>query len=569
MTRKLLPLICLVLLAPSVWAQQAPPPEPAPQAQPAPSGAVTRPEDVLGQDRLITLQEAVALGLEYNLGLQIIRNDPAFAREEERAAWGGWEPNLIANYERAHNETPITSSLQAFLGTTGNRTIDNFENADVGIAGVLPWGLSYASTYSNDRVSSNSGLYAFKPQYLALWSTQVTVPLLRDLFWGPVDLQVKRSEIGREISDATFQTQLTDGVFVVESTYWTLAAARALERATQQAVDTAGDTLEQTKVRYQVGTASRIEVTQAEANLAQREAEHITALNAVARSQDNLLTVILAPNIGDYANTTVRTEDPTFVDYPVNAEEALEKARARRPELFAAQKNVEDADVLERYAWNQKLPALDVIASYSNNGVSGNQKTPADPTVFKFRDDPNTPVFDGLPFPGAPDLGFSDKRYGANEDFFDGNGFHGYGARLAFSYPIGNDTADARYVQSKIGLRRANTNLRRVEQDVVVNVRSAVRDLQSSIDRVRAAERARIASAEALRAEEEKLRLGESTPHDVQTFQENLLRAQGTEIDALQNYRIAISALERAQGTLLEARGISVDDERVRGLEEY
>jgi hypothetical protein len=55
----------------------------------------------------------------------------------------------------------------------------------------------------------------------------------------------------------------------------------------------------------------------------------------------------------------------------------------------------------------------------------------------------------------------------------------------------------------------------------------------------------------------------------VQEFQEDLLRAQGTEIDALQNYRIAISALERAQGTLLEARGISVDDERVRGMDEY
>jgi len=55
----------------------------------------------------------------------------------------------------------------------------------------------------------------------------------------------------------------------------------------------------------------------------------------------------------------------------------------------------------------------------------------------------------------------------------------------------------------------------------------------------------------------------------VQQFQTDFLTAQGNEINALQVYRTAITALERAQGTLLQARGISVENERERGMDRF
>jgi outer membrane protein TolC len=534
------------------------------------AGAVAqelKPEDVLGQDREITVPQAVALGLEYNLNLQIQRNDPALARERVREAWGQWEPSLVGGYDREHTETPVASNLQALLGVTGNRTFDNTSTYNAGLVGVLPWGLSYSSGYKTAKLTSSSGITSLRPQYTSFWANQLTLPLLRNFYWGPVDLQVSRSRLQRDISDAQFKSFLTDGVFGVESAYWSLAAARSLERATKESVDTANDLLEQTKVQYQVGVVSKVIVTQAEAALAQRESDHIVALNEVGRAQDRLLTAILSPQIDDYANTTVRTEDPTFVPYDVNAQEALEKARSNRPELLAAEKTVEDADVFRRYAWNQKLPALDVTATYTPNGLSGTQKIPAG-TPLGFRDDPNTPVSDPV-LSVQPDFGFPTNRFGADDGFFRGNGFHNWGVGATLSVPLGNDTADARYVQRKIELRRAKTNLARTEQDVIVDVRTAVRELRSSIDRVTAAQRARVAQEESLHAEQERLRLGDSTPHQVSQFQDDLLRAESAEISALQTYRTAITALERAQGTLLEARGITVENERERGMDQY
>ena len=79
-----------------------------------------------------------------------------------------------------------------------------------------------------------------------------------------------------------------------------------------------------------------------------------------------------------------------------------------------------------------------------------------------------------------------------------------------------------------------------------------------------AAERRVAAQEETLRAEQEKLRLGDSTPHDVLEFEKDLVEAERQQILALQRYRNAITAVERSQSTLLETGGISVAEERVR-----
>jgi outer membrane protein TolC len=318
-------------------------------------------------------------------------------------------------------------------------------------------------------------------------------------------------------------------------------------------------------------------VTEAEAGVAQREFDRIVRSNEAASAQDRLLTAILAPGLADYESTRIRTEEPTFVPYEVNSEAALEKARALRPELAAAQRAVETAEFDEKYAWNQKLPALDVRGSYANTGLAGSQKSPAGSPVanpIPIINDNGTPADPTDDYPQlvalpAPDLGFPNGRWDADDDFWDARGEHSWGVTANLVVPIGNDTLDARYVQSKIQLRRAKTNLRLQEQSVIVDVRNSVRDLTSAIDGVKAAQRARIASEETLRAEQERLRLGDSTPHTVLDYDEDLRLAEASEIRALQVYRTAIAALERAQGTLLDKLGVDVVEERERGVGEF
>ncbi len=559
MTRTLFPLLALLAWTSTAHAQ-------------APSAG-----EVLGQDRLITLPDAVALALEHNLGLQVERLDPAIARERVRESWGAFDPSIVGLYDRQHVETPVASSVQSFFGTQGDRTTDDYYIYNGGLRGILPWGFSYSSGYTLQILNSDSGIYSLDPQYTAVWRSEMVMPLLRNLYWSTPDLLVRRSRVTQDITDENFRARLSDTVALVEAAYWALAATRALEASATKSVETANDLLEQTKVQYQVGVVSKVRVTEADAGLAQREFDRIVRTNEAQAAQDRLLTAILAPQIGDYASTHIRTEEPTFVPYEVDAETALARARAQRPELVAAQRAVENAELDERYAWNQKLPALDVRASWANNGMSGEQKvapgTPVTSPIPSINDNgtPGDPTDDYPEMVARPaaNLGYPTGRWSASSDFFDASGEHSWGIGANLVVPIGNDTLDARHVQSKILLRRAKTNLRIQQQNITVDVRNSVRDLKSAIDGVKAASRARIASQETLHAEQERLRLGDSTPHTVLDYEEDLLLAESNEIRALQVYRTAIAALERAQGTLLDKLGIDVVDERDRGLGQF
>jgi outer membrane protein TolC len=84
---------------------------------------------------------------------------------------------------------------------------------------------------------------------------------------------------------------------------------------------------------------------------------------------------------------------------------------------------------------------------------------------------------------------------------------------------------------------------------------------------IEAAERRRIAAAEQHRAEQIRLEHGESTPFDVLQREEDLVEAESQKIGALRIYHASEVALDRAQGTLLEDRGIEVESQKGSRIE--
>ena len=61
-----------------------------------------------------------------------------------------------------------------------------------------------------------------------------------------------------------------------------------------------------------------------------------------------------------------------------------------------------------------------------------------------------------------------------------------------------------------------------------------------------------------LEAEQKKFENGMSTSFEVLTFQRDLANAELAEVRALLDYVKSLAALEKAKGTLLEARGLSL-----------
>jgi outer membrane protein TolC len=219
---------------------------------------------------------------------------------------------------------------------------------------------------------------------------------------------------------------------------------------------------------------------------------------------------------------------------------------ARRPELMLARDEIERRTVEMKAASNKRLPQLDVIGNYGKAGLAG-------------RVSPDCVGF-GTAVPCVDPPGVRPRWHDADRDLFNERSAESYGVQGVLSIPLGNNTARAQHQKAEFEVRRAKTSLVRLEQSIVSDVRRSARNLAASVEGIQAAERAEAAAAEQLRAERVRLEHGESTPFDVLLREEDLVRAQSQKIVAQQTYHNSITALDRAQGTILERNQIIVDE---------
>lgn len=507
-------------------------------------------------ESVMTLRQAIALALRNNLDIEIARADPALAAEGVEAARGAFDPVGSASSSFAHSETPVASTFQA----GGSVAFDGW-TYDTGVSGILPLGVSYSSGYVMQRSESGSDGVNLAREWSPTWRSEVTLPLLRDFYNNTANVAVRRGRLAYESSEEQFRLTLSDLILGIENSYWGLAASRAQERVAQKSLATARDLLERTRIQVEVGSVAPVAVTEAEAGVAERELNAIIAQNRAAAGQDALINTLLAPRPEVFADMRILTEPPTFRDYPIDVGEAVAKAMKLRPELVQAQKQLEDAQLQLDLAENQRRPRLDVIASYEVQGLSGSPKSCGQTFGCRLQIAQGGPGAPLASDPVGPELGDSLDSHDA---FFRADGAHSWSVTGRVEIPFGNTTARARASQRNIELRRARTLLRRQQQSIILDVRNAVRNFRSSVEAVEAAERRRIASEETLRAEQERDRLGTSTPFEVLQREEDLAEAERQVITSLLGHRNAITALEQSQGGLLEARQISIAEELAR-----
>lgn len=504
----------------------------------------------------LSLAEAERRALESNLLLAVQRAGPGIQGATEGQARGAFDPVIFASANFERRETPIASTVQAAFGS-GAQITDNEWKYSSGLSGILPSGLSYQSTYLMTRLDSSSGFNSLKPEFRPVWSSSLKLPLLRDLIQNQANIAVRRSILGREIAEETFREQIQDTLVSVATAYWNLSAERANLQVADKSLERARELLQRSQVQYEVGTVSKVAVSEALAGEAERDFDRIAADAASELAQDRLLDLIGRPSLEDYESVWIATEEPAFVEYTLDEKAAAKHALERRPELAQRRKAVADRELSLGLAKNQTLPRLDLTASYSLQGLAGNQKVdPGTPTGFGVDRKTGAIVLGTTPNLNVPPSGKS-----AHTGFFRRGSNRGWSLGGRIEIPLGNHVALERETQARIELRRARFELARQRQTVLLEVRDATRNLRSAILGIRAAERRRDSSEETLRAEQERLRLGDSTPFDVLLREENVAEAQRQQIRALETYRNSITGLERAQGTLLEARGVSFKEE--------
>jgi len=513
-------------------------------AQPSPAPTVLHASSLPSAGRVpLTLQEAIELGLRKNLAVEIARFDPAVADQQVREAWGAFDPLFAGNFGYLSSQTP---NANAILGVTNLE--QQITSGDLGLTGLIPnWGAAYDIGYAGDRLRTNSTVSALSPELSSSLVGTLAVPLLRGFLYGPADTALRVSRLGVDTANETFRTALMDVVQTIENAYWQVIASSEQRRVAEKSLETAKKLLDQVQTQYEVGVVSKVDVVEAEAGVYQREYDLIVAKTTYRQAQDNLIALIYGQEFraADQVEIDPLDQPEGDIVYDTDLDVIMAKANVKRPELAAAQKNVEIRDVQLTAAKNQRLPQVDVVGTYGYAGLVGS---------------PN-PNFNTFFTGGRPIPNLGRNFWDTNSEYFGADGSRTWGAQGVVSIPILNEAARSRVSQGELELRRAKTGTLRIEQQIVLEVRQAVRNLAAAKEGIQAAESRQRASTEQLRAETIRQEQGESTPFDVLLRERDLVEAEAQKIEAQRIYRTSATNLDRAQGTILETHRIEVENQ--------
>ena len=498
------------------------------------------------QTMRLSLDESIQLALQNNLDVEVQRFTPLITGEQETEAWGAYDPEFFAEFGYSDTEDPSSFTLEDRPWTvTEQASYDGFG----GFRGTpsLPEFRIQFSIQRGAHHDQQLPVQTLSPEYRSSFSLSVSQPLLRGLIWNEAWTRVKTTRIRYDESLENFRRRVMDTVQEVEDAYWNLIATSEQKRVARKSLETAKALLDQTETQYEVGVVSKVEVVEAEAGVADRDFNLIAADNRYRTAQDRLINLVLGTGLTADSALRIEPTDPPkdYVTYHVDAEEATKRAFEQRPELKIADDAIERQKLELKFAKNERLPSLDIQFNYGNRGLAGKQN----PNLLDFNGDPVDPDT-------VPEGNFGDTV----DDFLTDSAADQISARALLTIPLTNTAARSKVSQSELALRRTTVQKRRLEQNIILEVRKAVRDLQSSQEGIEAAQRASEASAEQLRAERIRLEYGESTPFDVLLREEDFVEAESREIDAIRLYRTSVTGLSRAQGSILANRNIAIDE---------
>ncbi len=495
----------------------------------------------------LTLAECLQKALENNLDLVSARKDPEIAAQGIEVQKAPFDPTLGADatYQGQASHGPFTEAdLTAVPPVVSSEEITARSRqltADVNFGQKVNFGGNYQVSWNYADSPTNSGARLFGPGLLSLFDSKFrsqglvlswNMPLLRGFGKevNTVNILLARNNLDISWQSLSLLAQTT--MEQVESAYWDLVAAREARTVAHESLDLAQQLYDLNKKKVEVGTLAPIEITQAEAGVASRQEDVIIAETNVVTAEDNLRKLMAIPKDDPaWSETILPTDTPQYEVRTVDVNASIAKALELRPEMLTARQQLRNSELSERVARHETRHSLNLTAdinpTYTADASSGSLRTTT----------------------GESPTSTVDQRTYANA----------WSVGLVYSFPIFNRAAKANYAIATINREKSDVAVQNTEQTIRVDVRNAARNVESGVQRVAAARANVVLQKKTLEAEQKKFENGMSTSFEVLRIQTDLSSARLAEIQAVLAYVKALADLERAQGTLLEARGLKLE----------
>jgi len=494
-----------------------------------------------GETRRLSIDDAVRLALEHNLGIQIARFDPQVQDLTVAQARAAYVPSFTDTFLKNSQDSPNNSFLAGSLG--GKTTAASFSNS-LGVQQNTPWGGNYHVSWDGSRSTTNSSFTTFSPQVRSGLGLTVVQPLSRNRSFDSLREQVAVSLKNREISDVDLQQTIATTTRSVRNAYWNLAYATASLGVQRQSLELAQQSLRDTRSRVEIGTTPPIDIVEAESEVATREEAVIVAEAAIKTAEDALRALVFDPSAPDFWTMTIEAIDlPSFQPVTIDADAAVRNALDKRTDLRRQTKTLEVDDVQMRYLRNQTLPDVNAQFDYGLSGLGGlNLIRGAGPFG---------------PGSGAV-IDTSGRSYFSTLGDLFANRYPQWTAQVNVSYPIGNSQPEASLARARIQYGQAQTQLKNQQLQVSTQVREAVRQVNTNQKRVETTRAASTFAERRLEAEQRKFAAGTSTSFIVFQAQRDLAQARNNQLKAILDYAQSVVDLETVQEVPLAGGGGAV-----------
>ena len=489
----------------------------------------------------MTEKEAILMALRHNLDINVERHNYLFDERIIDQRKSIYDPNLTFGLNWDRETTPTASILEGGTKVTNILTTYNWSYRQ-----KFSSGSSLEANLHGLRTLSTSFFASLVPAINTSFEVLFRQNLLEGFGRIAADYEIEISRNNLEITEQEFKRTVTDLILEVLDRYWELSFAVQDIEVKQKSSQLAKTVLAQNKARFEVGTVARLQVVEAQAEVASRREELIASQFAYRQVQDQLIKLIT--NYEDPRQFPGEVVPADQVYTPPKISEPFERLQSialeQRPEIQQAELETLNQRVNLKVSRDRLKPTLDMVLGYKQFGLGGRRRIVdfsrgfTDPRIIE--------IIEG-------GLGNSLSQLFAS-DFF------GYTLALNLELPISNTDARAQNAQAQIALDRLELRTRSVSQSISLEIRDALTRIEGIQARLEASQAAVRFAGERLEGEQARFDVGMGTTRELIEAQRDFLQAESVSLRAQIDLIKSHHELDRALGQTFDRHTIQLVD---------
>jgi outer membrane protein TolC len=319
---------------------------------------------------------------------------------------------------------------------------------------------------------------------------------------GQVSTAVSLAQVRREIQVLAASQTRNDIIANTVNAYNKILQLQELRKASQAQVEALEEQVNNTRLLLDLGRAARVDVLKVEVQLA-NERQRLLAIDEGLKTASAILQYLMGKGPEAENPLPALTDRLAMGGFTADFESGRALAYERRPEYLSAKKFVEEARLNRRLAFGRLLPTVNVFAS---------------------------------------EVSLTGYRPGYNDTIWT--------AGVTFSIPLFDRSLYADLSRERIQMERASQRLVAADNQMRLELSTAVASLIESGNRVGAAEKAVAQGEESFRIERQRYSSGAGSMVDLLFAQSASINAVANFTQALFDYNAALVAYRKATGTL-------------------